>query len=196
MSEVWIKKARNVSQAITDTTNQKIPRPCCVFRFPKTLTTKSTNQMFCFVSSYVCLTACIVAARAPISFTLSTATLALSWGSCPPVSCLRRLLPLPSPSNGIYMLLVHRSSCCSWGRCQPCNALMGRARTAGKARGTWEDFLKATSEKRTDFYRHSHEAMGIALKALITETISESIAEKEMESWIEDRRVYARSATI
>ena len=63
---------------------------------------------------------------------------------------------------------------------------MGRARTAGKAMGTWEDFLKATSEKRTDFYRHSHDAMGKELKALITETISESIAEKEMESWIKD----------
>ena len=72
------------------------------------------------------------------------------------------------------------------GRCKPCNALYGRARTAGRSSGTWEDFLQTPKEKRTNFYRHGHDAMGKDLKALIEETISESIAEKEMEAWIKD----------
>ena len=72
------------------------------------------------------------------------------------------------------------------GRCKPCNALFGRARTATKAIGTWDDFLQMPKETRTNFYRQGHDAMGKDLKALIEETISESYSEKEMEAWIKD----------
>ena len=72
------------------------------------------------------------------------------------------------------------------GRCKPCNALFGRARTASKQVGSWEEFLEVSKEHRTQFYRHGHETMGKELKALIQETISESYSEKEMEAWIKD----------
>ena len=63
---------------------------------------------------------------------------------------------------------------------------MGRARTACKAMGTWDTFLETSKETKKHFYRNAHDAMGSDLKALIEETISESIAEKEMEAWIKD----------
>ena len=72
------------------------------------------------------------------------------------------------------------------GRCKPCNALFGRARTTSKQIGTWDGFLDVSKEQRTYFYRHGHDAMGKDLKALIEETISESYSEKEMEAWIKD----------
>ena len=71
-------------------------------------------------------------------------------------------------------------------RCKPCNALFGRARTASKPLGTWDEFLDVSKEHRTNFYRHGHELMGKDLKALVEETISESYSEKEMEAWIKD----------
>ena len=52
--------------------------------------------------------------------------------------------------------------------------------------GNWEDFVKSSKEKKTEFYQTSHDAMGKELKALIEETISESVVEKEMEEWIQD----------
>jgi hypothetical protein len=72
------------------------------------------------------------------------------------------------------------------GRCNPCNALQGRARTAGKQMGSWEDFMKSSKERRTHFFQHGHDAMGKELKALIEETISESMIDTEMEAWIKD----------
>ena len=63
---------------------------------------------------------------------------------------------------------------------------MGRARTACKSMGTWDEFLETSKEKKTHFYRHAHDAMGKELKGLIEEAISESIAEKEMEAWMKD----------
>ena len=72
------------------------------------------------------------------------------------------------------------------GRCKPCNALLGRARTASKPLGAWDEFLDVSKEHRTKFYRHGHGLMGQDLKASIEETISESYSEKEMEAWIKD----------
>ena len=72
------------------------------------------------------------------------------------------------------------------GRCGPCNALNGRARTAGKAMGSWDAFMKVSKEKKTEFFRNCHDEVGKELKALMEETISESIAEEELESWIAD----------
>ena len=70
------------------------------------------------------------------------------------------------------------------GRCKPCNALLGRARTACNPLDTWDQFLEVSKEHRTKFYRHGHGLMGQDLKASIEETISESYSEKEMEAWI------------
>jgi len=44
--------------------------------------------------------------------------------------------------------------------------------------------LGATKETRTEFYKNGHDKMGKELKGFIEETISESIAEREMDSWI------------
>ena len=52
--------------------------------------------------------------------------------------------------------------------------------------GNWEDFVKTSKENKTHFYQNCHDAMGKELKALIEETISESMVEKEMEAWIQD----------
>ena len=46
--------------------------------------------------------------------------------------------------------------------------------------------MKSSKEKKTHFYQNGHDAMGKELKALIEETISESMVEKEMEAWIQD----------
>ena len=64
------------------------------------------------------------------------------------------------------------------GRCPGCNSLLARTRTQTKQLGTWDEFLDVSKEQRTHFYRHGHDAMGKDLKALIEETISESISEK------------------
>ena len=44
--------------------------------------------------------------------------------------------------------------------------------------------MGATKETRTEFYKNGHDKMGKELKGFIDETISESIAEREMDSWI------------
>ena len=46
--------------------------------------------------------------------------------------------------------------------------------------------MKSSKENKTHFYQNAHDAMGKELKALIEETISESMVEKEMEAWIQD----------
>ena len=55
-----------------------------------------------------------------------------------------------------------------------------------KALGPFMAFMNMPTEKRTEFYRDSHDAMGKELKAKIEETISESTAEKEMDAFIAD----------
>ena len=52
--------------------------------------------------------------------------------------------------------------------------------------GSLKAFMNMATEKRAEFYRKSHDAMGKELKAKIEETISESTAEKEMEAFIAD----------
>ena len=61
------------------------------------------------------------------------------------------------------------------GRCKPCNAMMSRARTTCKTIGKWDEFLEATKENKSSFYKNGHDKMGKELKGLIEETISESI---------------------
>ena len=46
--------------------------------------------------------------------------------------------------------------------------------------------MKSSKERRTHFFQHGHDAMGKELKALIEETISESMIDTEMEAWIKD----------
>ena len=41
------------------------------------------------------------------------------------------------------------------------------------------------TEKRTEFYRDAHDTMGKELKAMIEETTSGSIVEKEMEVFLQ-----------
>ena len=52
--------------------------------------------------------------------------------------------------------------------------------------GSWDSFMKVSNEKKTEFFRNCRDEVGKELKALMEETISESVAEEELESWIED----------
>ena len=52
--------------------------------------------------------------------------------------------------------------------------------------GSWDAFMKVSKEKKTEIFRNCNDKVGKELKALIEETISESIAEEELESWIAD----------
>ena len=52
--------------------------------------------------------------------------------------------------------------------------------------GTWEGFLSTTKENRADYYKNGHDKMGKELKGFIEETISEAIAEKEIDKWVKD----------
>ena len=52
--------------------------------------------------------------------------------------------------------------------------------------GSWDAFMKVSKEKKTEFFRNCHDKVGKELKAMMEETISESVAEEEMESWIAD----------
>ena len=147
-----------------------------------------------FFPYHVGLTARILAARGSARRTLSIATLALSWDSCPRLfpSYIRRLCPFHltamAAEKESLCYLCTESPPVHAGRCKPCNALYGRARTSCKIVGSWEDFLEVSKEHRTQFYRHGHATMGAELKALIQETISESYSEREMEAWIKDRK--------
>ena len=95
-------------------------------------------------------------------------------------------LPAMAASKQSLCYLCTTSPPVHAGRCKPCNALFGRARTACKPMGNWEEFLDMSGEHMTKFFRNGHDAMGKELKGLIEETISESYSEKEMESWIKD----------
>ena len=135
-----------------------------------------------FFPYHVGLTARILAARGSARRTDSCPRL------CP--SYIRRLCPFHltamAAEKESLCYLCTESPPVHAGRCKPCNALYGRARTSCKTVGRWEDFLEVSKEHRTQFYRHGHATMGAELKALIQETISESYSEREMEAWIKD----------
>ena len=72
------------------------------------------------------------------------------------------------------------------GRCNDCNSLHVRIRTSSQKIKGFDEFNKIAPEKKETFYKDNHDACGKELKALIEETIYESVAEKEMEAWIAD----------
>ena len=46
--------------------------------------------------------------------------------------------------------------------------------------GNYDAFLKCSKEKKTAFFRNSHDAVGKELRAMMEETMSESVADEEM----------------